>query len=92
MKDYYAVLGVEADASDNTLKSAWRRKASEFHPDKNTAPDAAEKFRETQQAYEVLSDPLQRRAFDENRRRSLLDNPLDTANAIWKTYMNKVLS
>ena len=91
MKDHYAVLGVEADASDTVLKSAYRRKASEFHPDKNPSLDAAEKFRETQEAYDLLSDPVQRRAFDEIRRRSLRENPLETAQAIWKTYMHKVL-
>jgi DnaJ-class molecular chaperone len=91
MKDYYAVLGVEADASDSALKSAYRRKASEFHPDRNPSPDAAERFRETQEAYDLLSDPAKRQDYDENRRRSLLENPLATAQDIWKTYMNKVL-
>jgi DnaJ-class molecular chaperone len=91
MKDYYAVLGVEADASDSALKSAYRRKASEFHPDRNPSPDAAERFRETQEAYDLLSDPAKRPDYDENRRRSLLENPLATAQDIWKTYMNKVL-
>jgi DnaJ-class molecular chaperone len=91
MKDYYAVLGVEADASEGVLKSAYRRKASEFHPDRNPSPDAAERFRETQEAYDLLSDPAKRQDYDENRRRSLLENPLATAQDIWKTYMNKVL-
>ena len=91
MKDHYAVLGVEADASESALKSAYRRKASEFHPDKNPSDDAAARFRETQEAYDLLSDPGKRRDYDENRRRSLLENPLETAQDIWKTYMNKVL-
>ena len=91
IKDYYAVLGVDADVSDAALKSAYRRKASQFHPDRNSAPDAAENFRETQEAYDLLSDPDKRHGYDEHRRRSLLDNPLATAEDIWKTYMNRVL-
>lgn len=91
MKDHYAVLGVEADASASALKNAYRRKASEYHPDKNPSPDAAEKFRETQEAYDLLSDTAKRQDYDENRRRSLLENPLETARDLWKTYLNKVL-
>ena len=91
MKDYYAALGVEVDASTTHIKNAYRRKASEFHPDRNASPDAAAKFRDAQEAYDLLSDVIKRQAYDENRRRSLLENPLETAEAIWKTYMNKVL-
>lgn len=91
MKDYYAALGIEVDATTAHVKSAYRKKASEFHPDKNASPDAAAKFREIQEAYDLLSDGIKRQAYDENRRRSLLENPLETAEAIWKTYMNKVL-
>ncbi len=92
MKDYYAALGIEVDASAITVKNAYRKKASALHPDKNPSPDAAVKFREIQEAYDLLSDPIQRQAYDENRRRSLLENPLETAEGIWKTYMSKVLS
>ncbi len=92
MKDYYAVLGVEADASDAVLKSAYRRKASQYHPDRNPSSDAAAQFRDTQEAYDLLSDPAKRRDYDENRRRSLLENPLATAQDIWKTYLQKILS
>ena len=77
MKNYYAVLGLESDASAAAIKSAYRKKASEFHPDKNTAADAPQQFREVQQAYDVLAEPAKRHAYDESRRRSLLDNPLD---------------
>jgi DnaJ-class molecular chaperone len=91
MKDYYAVLGIEADASATIVKNAYRKKASALHPDKNPSPDAAVKFREVQEAYDILSDEQKRQAFDENRRRSLLENPLETAEEIWKTYMSKVL-
>ncbi len=91
MKDYYAVLGIEVDASTSLVKAAYRKKASEYHPDKNASPDAPAKFREIQEAYELLADTSKRQAYDENRRRSLLENPLETAAEIWTTYMNKVL-
>ena len=91
MKDYYAVLGIDSDAPISALKSAYRKKASEFHPDRNTSPDAPSRFREVQEAYDLLSDTVKRQEYDENRRRSLLENPLETAEQIWTTYINKVL-
>ncbi|WP_211453168.1 DnaJ domain-containing protein [Collimonas antrihumi] len=91
MKDYYAVLGIDSDATASALKNAYRKKASEFHPDRNTAPDAPARFRDIQEAYDLLSDAVKRQEYDENRRRSLLENPLETARQIWTTYMNKVL-
>jgi curved DNA-binding protein CbpA len=90
MEDYYAVLGVEADASEIALKSAYRRKAAEFHPDRNTSMDAVTQFQLMQKAYDVLSDQTKRRAYDENRRRSLLENPMETAKDIWENYMKRV--
>lgn len=64
-KDYYAILGVDRDASPETIKKAYRRKAMKVHPD--VAPDdtqAADKFKELSEAYEVLSDPNKRAIFD----------------------------
>jgi len=91
MKDYYAVLGIDSDATAGVLKTAYRKKAAEFHPDRNAAPDAPARFRDIQEAYDLLSDAAKRQEYDENRRRSLLENPLETARQIWTTYMNKVL-
>lgn len=64
-KDYYAILGVERDVSAEGIKKAYRRRAMKVHPD--VAPDdaeAAEKFKELSEAYEVLSDPNKRAIFD----------------------------
>ena len=91
MKNYYALLGLESDASATAVKSAYRKKAAEFHPDRNTAADAPQRFREVQQAYEVLFDTVKRHAYDESRRRSLLDNPLETAEEIFRTYLTNIV-
>ena len=63
-RDYYEVLGVERNVSAQDLKKAFRSKAMEFHPDRNSAPDAADKFKELNRAYEVLSDPDKRTTYD----------------------------
>lgn len=64
-RDYYEVLGVERDANKAEVKRAFRRLARELHPDVNDHdPEAEEKFKEAAEAYEVLSDPERRRAYD----------------------------
>ena len=63
-RDYYDVLGVPRDASDADVKKAFRRLARELHPDVNPAPEAAERFREAAEAYEVLSDADTRARYD----------------------------
>ena len=91
MKDYYSVLGIERDAPTDAVKAAYRKMAAAYHPDRNDSPDAPAKFREAQEAYEILAEPPKRLAYDESRRRSLVDNPLETAEQLWKIYLQKVL-
>ena len=55
-KDFYEILGVQRDATDEELKKAYHDKALQFHPDKNDHPDAEEVFKKVAEAYEVLSD------------------------------------
>lgn len=66
-RDYYEVLGVARDASDDDLKKAYRRCAMKYHPDRNSGDAASEAaFKECKEAYEVLSDSGKRRAYDQH--------------------------
>ncbi|WP_155286623.1 molecular chaperone DnaJ [Lacticaseibacillus zhaodongensis] len=64
-KDYYAVLGVSRDASDDEIKKAFRKLSKKYHPDINHDPGAEDKFKEINEAYQVLSDKQKRAAFDQ---------------------------
>ncbi|WP_025729465.1 molecular chaperone DnaJ [Atopobacter phocae] len=64
-RDYYEVLGVAKDASSQEIKRAYRKLSKTYHPDINKADDAAEKFKEISEAYEVLSDDQKRAAYDQ---------------------------
>ena len=67
-RDYYEVLGVNKNASEAELKKAYRRLAMKYHPDRNTGDKAAEaeqKFKESKEAYEILSDAQKRAAYDQ---------------------------
>jgi DnaJ-class molecular chaperone len=64
-RDYYDVLGVSRNASVEELKSAYRKLALKWHPDRNKSSEATEKFKEINEAYEVLSDPQKRQVYDQ---------------------------
>jgi curved DNA-binding protein len=64
-RDYYKVMGVERAATADQIKTAYRRLARKFHPDVSREPNAEERFKEVQEAYEVLRDPEKRAAYDQ---------------------------
>ncbi len=63
-RDYYEILGVPRDASEEEIRRAFRRLALQYHPDRNKSPEAEEIFKEINEAYQVLSDPEKRAAYD----------------------------
>lgn len=92
MQDHYAKLGVSPDATADLIKAAYRKKVTQYHPDKNPSPDAAVRFREVQEAYEALSDTERRMAYDEHRKRSLIEDPLPVARSISDKYIQDALN
>jgi DnaJ-class molecular chaperone len=64
-KDYYKILGVGKTASQDEIKRAYRKLAVQYHPDKNKTKEGEQKFKEVSKAYEALSDPQKRQAYDQ---------------------------
>ncbi|XP_028391889.1 uncharacterized protein LOC114516560 [Dendronephthya gigantea] len=75
-KDYYNILGISREASQDEIKRAYRKLALKYHPDKNKRPDATKKFQDLSEAFSVLSDPAKRRRYDLGRQGSR--NPFST--------------
>jgi len=64
-KDYYELLGIDKNSDNKEIKKAYRKMAMKYHPDRNKEPDAESKFKEINEAYEVLSDPQKRSKYDQ---------------------------
>ncbi len=63
-RDYYEVLGIDRNATEEKIKGAFRKLAFKYHPDRNRENGAEEKFKEINEAHEVLSDPEKRASYD----------------------------
>lgn len=74
-KDYYKILGVSRDSTDDQIKKGYRKMALKYHPDKNKAPDAVEKFKEIAEAFEVLKDKDKRAIYDKYGEEGLKGHP-----------------
>jgi Ca-activated chloride channel family protein len=75
-RDYYAILGVSADADERAIKRVYRQLARRFHPDVSDEEQATERFREIQEAHDLLLDPTKREAYDHWRKQQGMDQPL----------------
>jgi DnaJ-class molecular chaperone len=64
-RDYYDILGISKGASEAEIKKAYRQLALEWHPDRNKSPEAEQKFKEINEAYEILSDSKKRQTYDQ---------------------------
>ena len=64
-RDYYDILGIGKGVGEEDIRKAFRKKAMEYHPDRNKSPDAEEKFKEINEAYQVLSDRNKRAQYDQ---------------------------
>lgn len=65
MKDYYEILGVSKTATEAEIKAAYRKQALEWHPDRNKSPEAADRFKQINKAYETLSNPQKKQMYDQ---------------------------
>ena len=92
MRDPYETLGISPTAAADDIKTAYRKAARLYHPDKNPDPAAADRFRSIQTAYELLADDARRRDYDLLRQRNLIDDPLQEASSLWASYIEKVIS
>ncbi len=74
MKNYYSIIGVDANANIHDIKKKYKRLAVQYHPDKNKSSDANEKFIEISEAYAVLSDPIKKAEYDYSMQHKADDN------------------
>src|SRR5438067_9696269 len=75
LTDYYAVLGLNAQASPSAIKAAFKKLALQYHPDVYKGEDAQERMRILLLAYQTLSDPEERRVYDARRSEHFMDGP-----------------
>jgi curved DNA-binding protein CbpA len=82
-QNHYEILGLAEQATEEQIRTAYKTKARQYHPDKNASKDAEEKFKEVSQAYSVLHDKIERRKFDAKLKASRAPAPEPTSSSSW---------
>ena len=87
--DYYRILGVDSQASEQEIRIAFRKKAMEYHPDRNKAADAGDRFKEINAAYLLLTDPVRRSQYDRSQRAERERTEKMRREQIWKEQVRR---
>ena len=85
-RDYYELLGVERNADERTIKTAYRKKALEYHPDRNSSPQAEDLFKQCAEAYEVLSDRDKRARYDQFGHAGMTGHNFQDVNEVFSSF------
>jgi molecular chaperone DnaJ len=85
MENYYNVLGVAPNASEEDIRKVYRSLAMRFHPDRNPEPGAAARFQAIAKAYEVLSDPAKREEYNQSLNHRIIIDPESEAYQLWRS-------
>lgn len=88
MENFYAILGIAPNAPQEEIKKTYRVLAMRFHPDRNTSPAAGKRFIGIKKAYEILSDPVKRREYDEGFNNRIVIDPEAEAFELWSSLFN----
>ena len=88
MENYYNVLGVAPNATDDEIKKVYRSLAMRYHPDRNQEPGADARFKAIGKAYEVLSDPVKREEFNQSLNHRIIIDPEAEAYQLWRSLFS----
>jgi DnaJ-class molecular chaperone len=89
LENLYNILGVSPTATTEEIKKAYRSLAMRHHPDRNAHPGAESRFNAIKTAYELLSDPQKRTAYNQSLNNRIIIDPDDEARALWNSLFNR---